>query len=65
LAFPEIIRQGYAFAYTRFPFKYIEEFRGYEREARENESGLWADRNPILPWQWQRIENCCGRSQRK
>ncbi len=37
----EIIKQGYGFAYTRFPFKYLEEFRGYEREARENGRGLW------------------------
>jgi micrococcal nuclease len=37
----EIIKQGYGFAYTRFPFKYMEEFRGYEREARENRKGLW------------------------
>ena len=37
----EIIKQGYGFAYTRFPFKYLEEFRRYEREARENRKGLW------------------------
>ena len=37
----EIIKQGYGFAYTRFPFKYLEEFRQYEREARENKKGLW------------------------
>ncbi len=37
----EIIKQGYGFAYTRYPFKYLEEFRGYEREARENKRGLW------------------------
>lgn len=37
----EIIKQGYGFAYTRFPFKYMEEFRRYEREARENRKGLW------------------------
>ena len=37
----EIIKQGYGFAYTRFPFKYLEEFRKYEREARENKRGLW------------------------
>ena len=37
----EIIIQGYGFAYTRFPFKYLEEFRKYEREARENKRGLW------------------------
>ena len=37
----EIIKQGYGFAYTRFPFKYMEEFRRYEREARNNRKGLW------------------------
>jgi micrococcal nuclease len=37
----EIIKQGYGFAYTRFPFKYMEEFRKYEREARENRQGMW------------------------
>ena len=39
----EIIKQGYGFAYTRLPFKYIEEFRRYEREARENKKGLWGE----------------------
>lgn len=38
----EIIRQGYGHAYTRFPFRYLEEFRAYEREARESGRGLWA-----------------------
>ncbi len=38
----EIIRQGYGHAYTRFPFRYSEEFRSYEREAREQRRGLWA-----------------------
>jgi micrococcal nuclease len=37
----EIIKQGYGFAYTKYPFKYLEEFRDYEREARENKKGLW------------------------
>jgi micrococcal nuclease len=37
----EIIKQGYGFAYTKYPFKYLEEFRMYEREARENMRGLW------------------------
>jgi micrococcal nuclease len=37
----EIIKQGYGFAYTMFPFKYLEEFRQYEKEARENKRGLW------------------------
>ena len=38
----EIIRQGYGYAYTRFPFRYQDEFTRLEREARENRRGLWA-----------------------
>jgi len=37
----EIVKQGYGHAYTKFPFKYMEEFRAYEREAREQKRGLW------------------------
>ena len=39
----EIIRQGYGFAYTRFPFSKMEEFRALELEAREANRGLWAE----------------------
>ena len=37
----EIVRQGYGHAYTRYPFKYMEQFREYERLARESGRGLW------------------------
>ncbi|MCX8117318.1 MAG: thermonuclease family protein [Desulfobacterota bacterium] len=37
----EIIRQGYGFAYKKHPYKYLEEFRRLEREAREQKRGLW------------------------
>lgn len=38
----EIIRAGYGFAYTLFPFEKMEEFRQFELEAREQNKGLWA-----------------------
>jgi micrococcal nuclease len=37
-----IITLGYGFAYAKYPFRYLEEFRGLEREARAAERGLWA-----------------------
>jgi len=40
----EIIRQGYGHAYTRFPFRYQEQFLALEREACEQGRGLWAAR---------------------
>ncbi len=42
----EIVKQGYGHAYTKFPFKYLEQFRQYEKEARENKRGLWANKDP-------------------
>ena len=41
LANAEIIRKGYAYAYTRFPFHRQAEFIALEREARECQCGLW------------------------
>lgn len=37
----EIVRQGYGFAYTIFPFGKKKEFIRLENEARENKRGLW------------------------
>jgi micrococcal nuclease len=37
----EIIKRGYGFAYTKYPFRYLDAFRQYQREARENGRGLW------------------------
>lgn len=39
----EIIRRGYGHAYTRFPFRHVEAFRQFEREARNNRRGLWGE----------------------
>lgn len=44
----EAIRDGYAFAYTSFPFTKLEEFRAYEKEAREAGRGLWSSCQPYL-----------------
>lgn len=40
----KIIEEGYGFAYTKYPFKRIEEFRKAEARARTIEKGLWANR---------------------
>lgn len=38
----EIVRLGYGYAYTAFPFRYLDLFVALEREAREAKRGLWA-----------------------
>ena len=47
----EIIIQGYGFAYTKYPFKYLNEFVEAENEARISERGLWRENGiPELKW---------------
>jgi micrococcal nuclease len=36
-----LIREGYGFAYTQYPFQFMEEFRALERRARREKRGLW------------------------
>jgi micrococcal nuclease len=45
----EIIRQGYGHAYVQYPFSRMETFRAFEKEAREQGRGLWADVAPGEP----------------
>lgn len=42
----EDIQNGYAFAYTSFPFAKADEFRAYEKAAREAGKGLWGSCKP-------------------
>jgi len=37
----DLLREGYAHAYTRFPFQFLEEFRALEGAARREGRGLW------------------------
>lgn len=43
----EIIKQGYGFAYTSFPFTKSIEFKTFETEARNQNRGLWGSCEPI------------------
>jgi len=39
----DLIQKGYGFAYKFFPHRYFNNFEQYERGAKENKVGLWAD----------------------
>jgi endonuclease YncB( thermonuclease family) len=38
----QLIEQGYAFAYTIFPFEKLDQFRKLEAQARSDNRGLWS-----------------------
>ena len=42
----EIIKQGYGFAYTSFPFTKVDDFRKYQQEAQAANKGLWSSCQP-------------------
>ncbi|TCW62169.1 thermonuclease family protein [Treponema sp. J25] len=41
-----LIEEGYAYAYTRYPFQFLEEFRQAQNIARSQKRGLWASASP-------------------
>lgn len=41
----ELVKQGYAFAYTIFPNSKLEDFKAAENQARQQNLGLWAGCN--------------------
>jgi micrococcal nuclease len=38
-----LIREGYAHAYTRYSFQFMDEFRVLEQDARKKKRGLWGN----------------------
>lgn len=48
LAEAEIIKNGYGFAYTSFPFELKQDFIKYEQQAREAKLGLWGICQPVI-----------------
>ena len=47
----ELLRAGLAWHYRQYDKS--EQLDQLEREARESKRGLWADPNPMPPWQWR------------
>ena len=48
----ELMAQGFAWVYRRYSDD--AELVELEAQAKEKGLGLWAEPNPILPWEWQR-----------
>ena len=50
----QMIADGLAWHYTRY--SKAEPLAAAEREARAAGRGLWADREPVPPWEWRATE---------
>jgi micrococcal nuclease len=50
----EMVRDGLAWRYVQYDKP--GEFAAAEADAREHRRGLWADPNPVPPWEWRRAK---------
>ena len=52
----ELVRVGLAWVYTRYCDEQpmCSKWDKLQQEARENKVGLWADKEPVPPWEWRR-----------
>ena len=49
----ELVREGFCWWYRKYaPEDMVLE--GLEKEAREAKKGLWADPQPVPPWEWRK-----------
>ena len=49
----ELLKAGLAWVWTRYCLN-CEKWTDLQRRAMEAKTGLWADGNPIAPWEWRR-----------
>ena len=51
----ELVKEGWCWWYRKYaPRNTVLE--GLERDAREARKGLWADPQPVPPWEWRRFQ---------
>jgi endonuclease YncB( thermonuclease family) len=49
----ELVKQGWCWWYQKYaPGDTVLE--GLEKDAREGKKGLWADPQPVPPWEWRK-----------
>jgi endonuclease YncB( thermonuclease family) len=51
-----LVKSGLAWVYPQYCKRpeICDRLRALEQEAREDKIGLWADKNPVAPWEWRR-----------
>ena len=56
----EMVTDGFAWRYVTYDKP--GEFTAAENDAREHRRGLWADPNPVPPWEWRREKRQAAKS---
>jgi micrococcal nuclease len=61
----EIILQGFGFAYLKYPFNKMDEFKEAQQEARSARRGLWGDRGSLPEKATPDVSGLCGAMTKK
>lgn len=54
-----MLQQGMAWVYRKYAKGYGHFYR-VEDEAKSLGRGLWADANPVAPWEWRKAKSACN-----
>jgi len=49
----ELVKEGRCWWYRKYAPGYAT-LEGFENETREEKNGLWADPQPVPPWEWRK-----------
>jgi endonuclease YncB( thermonuclease family) len=55
----EMVRDGFAWRYPQYDKP--REFEEAENNAREQRRGLWADSDPVPPWEWRKAKRLAAK----
>jgi micrococcal nuclease len=50
----EMVGDGFAWRYVQYDKP--GEFTAAEKDARDDRCGLWADADPMPPWEWRKVK---------
>ena len=52
----ELVKFGYAWVYRKYCDRsFCKDWLEFEKTASENKIGLWADKSPLPPWEWRKL----------
>jgi endonuclease YncB( thermonuclease family) len=59
----QIVKQGYGWVYRKYcKGAFCNDWLELEKQARNSQIGLWADKNPTPPWEWRHGQKNNGNS---
>jgi endonuclease YncB( thermonuclease family) len=49
-----MVEAGWAWVYEKYAKEQLEKLKQLESEAQQAKRGIWAQENPVAPWDWRK-----------